>query len=514
MITEPVLPPGVSKEQFSQAIEEYKAIVGADNVWVEIEQLVPYFKIMMPTKNDKLYQASGAIAAKTVDEIQGVLAVCNKYKIPVWTISTGRNFGYGSAAPATPGQMVLDLRGMNKILDVDPELCTALVEPGVTYQQLHDYITENDLPLWLSFPASGPIVGPVGNSLDRGVGYNRNSENVNSICGMEVVLANGDVVRTGMGGVKDTNAWQSYKWGYGPSIDGLFQQSNFGVVTKMGMWLMPKPETYKLVMVPLRNEEDLVKAVDIQRKLRLQMVTETGVIGASPLMGLSMVMKRDQLYDGPGAIPEAELKKIAQKFGISPFAYMATLYGTQEQVNLDFKLIEKAFDGVAPVIEGGKNTPPGSFLWHWENMTTSRFDLHEFGIYNFRGAGGGSAWFAPVIPAKGDEALKSYKLNKQIMDEFGFEYTGGFVFGQRHAEHVIALEFDRTNPEELKNAYDCFDRLLTANAEIGHAPYRVNTAFMKQTADVYGPEVKKLNARLKNMFDPNGILAPGKSGIG
>ena len=58
-------------------------------------------------------------------------------------------------------------------------------------------------------------------------------------CGMEVVLANGDVLRTGMGGVKGDKAWQVFKWGYGPTLDGMFTQSNYGICTKMGFWLMP-----------------------------------------------------------------------------------------------------------------------------------------------------------------------------------------------------------------------------------------------------------------------------------
>lgn len=53
---------------------------------------------------------------------------------------------------------------------VDADMCTALVEPGVTYQQLYDYIQGNNLPLMLSFPAPSAIAGPVGNTMERGVG--------------------------------------------------------------------------------------------------------------------------------------------------------------------------------------------------------------------------------------------------------------------------------------------------------------------------------------------------------
>ena len=65
-----------------------------------------------------------------------------------------------------------------------------------------------------------------------------------SHCGMEVVLANGEVMRTGMGALPGAKTWQQYKSGFGPWIDGMFSQSNFGVVTKMGFWLLPQPDAY------------------------------------------------------------------------------------------------------------------------------------------------------------------------------------------------------------------------------------------------------------------------------
>ena len=58
---------------------------------------------------------------------------------------------------------------------------------------------------------------------------------------MEIVLANGELVRTGMGALPDpttdsksANTWQLFPYGFGPYADGLFTQSNFGIVTKMG----------------------------------------------------------------------------------------------------------------------------------------------------------------------------------------------------------------------------------------------------------------------------------------
>src|SRR5690606_37589612 len=187
-----VLPKGVVQEEFNKAVEKFRALLGEENVLVEADQLVPYNKIMMPVEN-AAHAPSAALTATTVEQIQGVVKICNEHSIPVWTISTGRNFGYGSAAPVARGQVILDLKKMNKIINIDPEMCTALVEPGVTFGQLYDYIEENRLPLMLSFSAPSAIAGPVGNTMDRGVGYTPYGEHFMMQCGMEVVLANGDV---------------------------------------------------------------------------------------------------------------------------------------------------------------------------------------------------------------------------------------------------------------------------------------------------------------------------------
>ena len=97
----------------------------------------------------------------SVEEVQTIVKIANQFHQPVWPVSTGKNMGYGMASTATPGQMVLDLKRMNRIISVDPELCTALVEPGVTYRQLQDYLDEHKFPLWIDLPTVGPITPPM-----------------------------------------------------------------------------------------------------------------------------------------------------------------------------------------------------------------------------------------------------------------------------------------------------------------------------------------------------------------
>ncbi|MDX9874037.1 MAG: FAD-binding oxidoreductase [Spongiibacteraceae bacterium] len=508
-----LLPQGVDRANFDQAIAKFRNLLGAENVLVEEQQLVPYQKVMMSTE-DANHAPSAAVTATTVEQVQGVVKICNEHKIPIWTISTGRNFGYGSAAPVQRGQVILDLKKMNKILEVDPDLGTALVEPGVTYQQLYDYLQEHNYPLMLSFSAPSAIAGPLGNTMDRGVGYTPYGEHFMMQCGMEVVLANGDVYRTGMGGVEGNNAWQVFKWGYGPTLDGMFTQANYGICTKMGFWLMPKPP----VMMPLEfqfpKETDIADIVEFIRPLRIaQIIPNSVVIAGTVWEAAAAGARRSDYIKEPGHTPESVLEQVRKDKNLGAWNVYACLYGTQEQVDVNFKIVDGAFKALGrgrllTQKEAG-NTQPFKYR---SEMMMGIPNLQEFGLYNWRG-GGGSMWFAPVSQARGSECDKQYALAKSILNKHGLDYAGEFIVGWRDMHHVIDVLYDRTNEEETRRADACFNELLDEFEKRGYAVYRVNTRFQDRVAQSYGTVKRKLEHTLKRALDPNNILAPGKSGI-
>ena len=112
-------------------------------------------------------------------------------------------------------------------------LAYAIVEPGVTYLDLYKFIQDKKYPLWIDCtdPGWGSVLG---NTLEHGIGYTPYGDHAGHQCGMEVVLADGEVLRTGLGAMDGNPAWPLYKYAFGPTLDGLFMQSNFGVVTKIG----------------------------------------------------------------------------------------------------------------------------------------------------------------------------------------------------------------------------------------------------------------------------------------
>jgi FAD/FMN-containing dehydrogenase len=146
--------------------------------------------------------------------------------------------------------VVVDLHKLNKIHEVSEKYAYALVEPGVSFFDLFEYIKERNLKVWISSPALG-WGSVIGNSLDRGWGYTPNGDNCSHICGFEVVMADGSLLRTGMGQLDQAKCWQLFKNGFGPGFDGLFNQSNYGIVVKMVLLLSLSSDLREFGCIPL-----------------------------------------------------------------------------------------------------------------------------------------------------------------------------------------------------------------------------------------------------------------------
>lgn len=507
-----VLAPGVKKADFKGAVAAMRKVVGDEWVFADPEAVAPWKKSYTPDPYGK-HIPVGAVCPENVEQVQAIVKIANQFRQPIWPVSTGKNMGYGQTTTAMPGQMILDLKRMNRIISVDPELCTALVEPGVTYRQLKDYLVENNLPLWIDVPTVGPVVGPVGNTLDRGVGYTPYGEHFMVQCGMEVVLADGEILRTGMGSTRNPSAWQAFKWGYGPYLDGLFTQSNFGVVTKMGMWLMPAPPVYKPFVIRHRKMEDVARIVEAMRPLRIANIVPNVVLMMGGAYQLAMFKRRSEVWDGAGPITDEAVSKAATANNLGMWNTYIALYGTEGMIAESEKIIRAAFAAIDGEVLTEAEMGDNPWFHHHATLMQGGLNLDEIGLARWRGNGGGLAWFAPVAPAKGSETQGQVELAKQILGKHGFDYTAAFAIGSRELHHIIALLYDKSDPAEEKRADDCYRELVTGFGERGWASYRTGVHAMDLVAQQFGTVNRAFNARLKDALDPNHILAPGKSGI-
>lgn len=244
------VPPGVSDIAFRKAIDTLRHTLGLENVELVDGALKDGWYMehtnthdMMSVLDEEAFVASAVVYPGSVPEVQKVVRWANEHLIPIWPISMGRNLGYGGAAPRVRGSVVVDLgRRMNRILNINRDDYTCLLEPGVSFYALHEEVEKRGYGelMWVDTPDMGGG-SVIGNTLDRGVGYTPYGDHWATHSGLEVVLPTGEVVRTGMGAMTGSNTWQTFPYGFGPVVDGLFSQSNMGIVTKMGMTLMPNP---------------------------------------------------------------------------------------------------------------------------------------------------------------------------------------------------------------------------------------------------------------------------------
>lgn len=509
---ERMMPPDVDSRAFANAVRELRAIVGDEWVFADPESTVSYRKSFIPDTAGR-HVPSGAVAPASVEEIQAILRVANKYRLPMWPVSTGKNMGYGMATPASSGQMILDLKRMNRVLEVDAELGTALVEPGVTYQDLYTYLEENELPFWLDVPTVGPIVSVVGNTLERGVGYTPYGDHFFFQCGMEVVLADGSVVRTGMGSVKDSTTWQAFKWGYGPYLDGIFTQSNFGVVTKLGLWLMPRPPAYKPFMVRHPNSEDVAAITDAIRPLRMSNLIPNGVLMMGAAYQLAMFGRRGEYWNEERSIPDDVVKRAAAENGLGMWNTYFALYGTDEIIAAIEPIIRAAFEASGGEVLTEAEMSGNPWFEHHKTLMRGGMTLEEIGIVRWRGNGGGMIAFAPVAPAKGEETRGQTALAKEIMGKYDFDYAPAYAVGGRELHHIIFLMFDKSIPEQERRAEACMNEMIARFGERGWCAYRSSVSTMDLVARQYGESNRRLNATIKAALDPNHVIAPGKQGI-
>ncbi|MBL8212527.1 MAG: FAD-binding oxidoreductase, partial [Bryobacterales bacterium] len=202
------------------------------------------------------------------EQVQECLRIANRFHIPVYPVSSGKNWGYGSGVPAGDG-VLLDLSALNRIVDFNEELAYVTVEPGVTQQQLFEFLRQRNSHLWMDATGASPSCSLIGNAMERGFGHTPYGDHFNYICGLEVVLPTGECIETGFGRYPGAKATKVYRWGVGPSLDGLFSQSNFGIVTRMTIWLMPAPECFRAFFCRIDSDEALGDVVEAIRPLRL-----------------------------------------------------------------------------------------------------------------------------------------------------------------------------------------------------------------------------------------------------
>jgi hypothetical protein len=150
-----------------------------------------------------------------------------------------------------------------------------------------------------------------------------------------------------MGAMPNNNTWQLFPYGFGPYHDGIFTQSNFGIVTKMGMWLMPDPGGYQAYMITFPRDDDLHQIMEIIRPLRIAMILQNVPSLRHVLLDAAVAGPKTDYYKGDEPIPDAELDNIATNLNLGRWTFYGALYGPEPIRNVLWGAIKGAFSQVS-----------------------------------------------------------------------------------------------------------------------------------------------------------------------
>jgi hypothetical protein len=524
-----VLAPDVTEQAFLAFIDEVRGIVGQDNVYVNVSDSSkglqtgtyleqPRYTDFFPINDPEKYMASAAIQPATSEEVQRVVKAANTHGQPIHTVSIGRNLGYGGTSPRLRGTAILDLKRMNRILEVNETSGYALLEPGVSYFELFEHLQKIGSNLWIDCPDIG-WGSVVGNTCERGAGYTPYGDHFMFHCGMEVVLASGEIVRTGMGALPNNDTWQCFNYGFGPYHDGIFTQSNFGVVTKMGVWLMPNPQGYRPFLITVPNKADLKPMMDIIGQLRLNMVIQNAPTIRHVLLDAACLKTRAQWTGRPDdhtPLTEEETTKIANDLNLGYWGFYGALYGPQPVRDVLWGAIWGALSQIPGSKHFFEEDVGAESLLHSRAKTLSGTpNLLELDWISWR-EDGAHNFFSPISAATGDAAMKQVELVERICKKHGFDFMNTLVIGLRELHNINCLVYNRNSVEDRRRMRECIYECIEEAAKEGWGEYRTHNEFMDAVAGTYNwndNALSKLNETLKDALDPNGILAPGKNGV-
>ncbi len=523
------------------AVEEWKKLLGAQNVIHE--NIPPKY-----TENTICVKKSpkAVLMLRNTEDLCNAMQIAQKYAVSVYPISTGNNWGYGSSCATSDDSVIFDLSAMDKIISFDDESGVVTVQPGVTQQMLYDFLQANGSDYLVPVTGAGPHCSLLGNALERGYGITPKTDHFESVTNLEAVLPDGSLYKSNFienGGEKIS---QLHKWGLGPYLDGIFTQSNMGIVTQVSIELQKKPEQIEFFCFQVKDTKQLPEAVE---KIRV-MLERAGhnLSGINILNGERVLsMSSDYPYEEILNVGrDVTMKKIMKKFNITPWTCVGAIYGTKHiskavkkelkkgfrpvatrlvfldrtKINfvksvynkLPFKIssvtnfIEKV-DSTLQILEG-KPSRVALPLAYWKNKA-KKYDEKNMNP-NPALDNCGLTWFTPLIPLKSKDICNYTEIVRRVCIKHNIEPLITITtLSEKVADSSVPILFDKNDPVDVENARICYLELFEECKANGYLPYRMainNMHLATNEKTAYWSAVETI----KKAIDPNNILSPGR----
>ena len=479
----------------------------------------------------------GAIIVKDKQEVIKILQTCKDHKIAIYPISSGKNWGYGSAIPPYQKSVILDLSNLKEISYYDHEVGTITIEPGVTQQNLYDFLAKHGNLHMVPTTGAGPHASVLGNACERGYGITPDTDHFNSIYEMEVLLPDGNIIHTGFTNYGSDLLKGIFKTPPGASLNGIFTQSSFGIVLSMTIRLEKRPENISIFSFKIKGDAKLERSVEFIREFRQDMGS---LVGGINLMNkertdamISKVFKGSvaennefewQIFGGIYGTNETvkavkkEIKRRIRKYKIARYAIFVgpenlRLIKAIAKLTSSFSFLKNAEAFLNQALEGyeiltGKPNQvalPLAYLGI-DKVPDKRETLDP------AKDGCGLFWFAPLFPCKASVVLEFCNGVKRVcMKHNILPLITLTTVNHSCIDSTIPILFNPQDKASLNNAKACYDDLMDLARSMKILPYRLSSSKMNEFFHEHqdSPTVKFIG-KLKMHLDENEILSVGR----
>lgn len=527
-------------EHLQQAIARCADLLGAAHV--HGRDLSAYAFSTTGTSRD----ISAAVRPTTTKDVQAIVEIAREHQVPLYPVSTGHNWGYGTANPVHDGCIIVDLGRMVGIHDFEPQLGIVTVEPGVTQGQLRAFLDERQAAYLVPVTGAGPTCSVLGNALERGYGITPHTDYFGAVTAIQAVLPDGSLYRSPLSELGGPEVDRLFKWGIGPYIDGLFSQGNLGIVTRMRLVLSPEPERVVPFFFGIRDEQALGETLPIIRQILHKFsgqVPAINLLNRQRMLSMMAPFPENEAVDG--VLPTEVVARLARAHRIQAWSRVGAIYGSPQIVRAVRRRLRKllrpstkcllfvsegnlkrleSFSRLLPPSARGRVRGLSATLRSTLGIMRGRPNEVALALAYWRSGtrppagqamhpardGCGLMWYAPLVPLKPEAVSRYLRMLETICLRYGLNPLVTLTtINNRCFDSTVPLLFDRSDPEAVARAQAGYRELVAEGARAGFLPYRLNNDAMDLLSDL-APVYSEMAGRLKTAIDPDHLIAPGR----
>jgi 4-cresol dehydrogenase (hydroxylating) len=418
----------------------------------------------------------------SVAEVQGVVRLAGTLGAGISVIPNAAGNG-AQAAPAGKPAIALDLSRLNDIEELNTDSGYVRLGPGVSFDDLHNRMQAMRAPYWLD-PDPNGANSVSGSVAERAFGFTPYGDHLLMQCGLEVVTANGEVVRTGMGALPGSDTWQLFKYNFGPYLDGLFSRSNFGIITQLGLWLMPAPPVVRPFMLALPGVTAVAQAIEILRPMKIGMVLPNTVVISDNAADRALVA-------ASGGAPAKPAR---------PWHLYAAIYGLEDNVSLIWETVSSALGA----LDGAEiyTAPDPATHTAWPLRSGLMRGRAAYRAVADRAPPG--LWFNACAPMEAQAATDMLAIAADAAAAAGIDAARELQLTWRTLFMRVTIPFLPANRDDaIAFALSLIERLGSAGYAVSHDCAALTAAVhARQTA----PPLRELYRAIGAALDPHGVL--------